>query len=93
MAITYFCNDADGNLYTRFSKNHLIPLYRAAAVFRSAERRPAPASKAQVSYAKEASYARVEANRRRYFDATEIVEVRGYVGRHTQEPVQTEGAL
>lgn len=89
---TYFCNDRDGNIYNRYSKDHNAPLYRNATIKRRVGRK---AEKNGVSYTSGQQingqiwdvgfYDAID--RRQVPGVAESVTVRAYPGRHTNEPI------
>jgi len=87
--ITYFCTDADGNVYSRYSVRHTAPIY-GRAVIRREQGKPVP-GKNYISYtgrpvsthgpSQDGVMWGTKAPR-----TVEVVAVRAYPGRHAVEP-------
>jgi hypothetical protein len=88
MPVTYFCTDADGNTYNRFSKDHEVPRYVSAAINRP---KGEAASKGGVGYTSGRLPKHGPADFIYYSNGggvwtCEQVPVRAYLGRHKAEP-------
>ncbi len=93
--ITYFCNDNDGNVYTRYSAGHVTPRYTFAVVSRVPG---TVATKHLVTYAARRELAHKAFQAARKYSPwreenklpqlqAELVPVKAYPGKLKAEPV------